>query len=182
ISDAGDCLKEIARERVDCLQMSAVDQQRSLMELRKRGNPVLFEVQRHGSWPARRRMSVEHVSDFGKPVVERGRESWKLRHQPLTVELPHFRKTLPPALGRAGQLRKLLDQAPPGVVRLPCFVAIDLRAVEQTTKTREHLRGLSPERLHLRIMRFTDCRREIAGGELTMDGHQPADCVLKDFT
>src|SRR5262249_15683667 len=161
--------------------MSAVDQQRSLVELRKRGNPVLFEVQRHGSRPARRRMPVEHVSDFGETAVELGSESWKLRHQPLTVELPHLRKTLPPALGRAGQLRKLLDQTPPGAVRLPCFVAVDLRAVEQTTKTREPLRGLSPERFHLHIMRFTDCRREIARGELTMDGYQPADCVLKDF-
>src|SRR5262249_31698984 len=102
ISDAGDCLEEIARERVGWLELSAVDQQRSLVELRKRGNPVLFEVQRHGSRPARRRMPVEHVSDFGETAVELGSESWKLRHQPLTVELPHLRKTLPPALGRAG--------------------------------------------------------------------------------
>ena len=44
IPDAGDCLEEIARERVNCLQMSAVDQQRSLVELRKRANPALLEV------------------------------------------------------------------------------------------------------------------------------------------
>src|SRR5262245_21592554 len=105
-------------------------------------------------------MPVEHVSDFGEPAVELGSQCWKLRHQPLTIELPHLRKTLPPALGRAGQLRKLMDQAPPGVVRLPDFVAVDLRAVEQITKTGQHLRGLSPESLRLRVMlRFTDCRR-----------------------
>src|SRR5215467_8187702 len=120
-------------------------------------------------------MPVEHVSDFGEPPIEFGSKSWKLRHQPPTVELPHLRKTLPPTLGRASQLRQLLDQAPPGVARLPCFVAVDLRAVEQTTKTREHLRGLAPERFHLRIMRLARRRREIARGELTMDGHQPAD-------
>src|SRR5262249_19996197 len=53
---------------------------------------------------------------------------------------------------------------------------------EQTAKTREHLRGLSPERFHLHVMRFTNCRRQIERGELTMNGHQPADCMLKDFT
>ena len=67
-------------------------------------------------------------------------------------------------------------------MRLPYFVTVDFCAVEQTTKTRGHLRGLSPERFHLRIIRFNDCRCEIARGELTMDRHQPADCVLKDFT
>src|SRR5215470_16692486 len=127
-------------------------------------------------------MPVEHVSDFGEPPIEFGSKSWKLRHQPPTVELPHLRKTLPPPLGRAGQLRELLDQAPPGVLRFPCFVAVNLRAVEQTTKTRAHLRGLSPERFHLHIVRLTNCRREIARGELTMDGHQSADCIFKDFT
>jgi hypothetical protein len=64
-------------------------------------------------------MAIEHISDFAEPAVEFDSESWKLRHRPLTVELPHLRKTLPQALGRGGQLRKLLDQAPPDVVRLP---------------------------------------------------------------
>src|SRR5262249_19853536 len=44
ILDAGDCLEKIRWERVDCLQMSAVNQQRSLVELRKRGTPALLEV------------------------------------------------------------------------------------------------------------------------------------------
>src|SRR5215470_10643311 len=107
-------------------------------------------------------MPVEHVSDFGEPPIEFGSKSWKLRYQPPTVELPHLRETLPPPLGRAGQLRELLDQAPPGVLRFPYFVAVDLRAVEQTAETREHVRGLSPEPFNPHIMRFTDCRREIA--------------------
>src|SRR5262245_49946058 len=107
-------------------------------------------------------MPFEHMSDFGEPPIELGSESRKLRHHPPTVELPNLRGTLPPPLGRAGQLRELLDQAPPSVLRFPHFVAIDLCAVEQTTKTREHLRGLSPQRFHLHVMRFTGCPREIA--------------------
>src|SRR5262249_23506432 len=58
----------------------------------------------------------------------------------------------------------------------------ELRAVEQAGKTGGPRRGLAPERFYLHIRRFTDGRREIVRDELTMDGHQPADCILEDFT
>jgi hypothetical protein len=49
-------VKEIERELVDIVQMAAVQEKRSLVELRKRGDPSVFEVQPHGSGPALRRM------------------------------------------------------------------------------------------------------------------------------
>src|SRR5450631_603060 len=75
-----------------------------------------------------------------------------------------------------------MDQAPPRVAGLPNLVAVDLRAVEQTTKTRQHLRGLAPEGFWARIMGFTDSRREIVRGELAMRGCEPTGCILEDFT
>ena len=65
---------------------------------------------------------------------------------------------------------------------LPYFVAVDLRAVEQTTKTRQRLRGLSPEGFQARIVGFADGRRQIVRGELTMRGREPAGCILEGFT
>src|SRR6516162_3375550 len=115
------------------------------MELRKRDDSTFVEVQRHRSRPALRRVSLEHASNFGEPVVELHSELWKLWHQPLTVEVPHLCESLPPAFGRTDQLRKLINQTSPGVTGLPYFVAVDLRAVEQTAKTCQHLRGLSPD-------------------------------------
>ena len=61
---------------------------------------------------------------------------------------------------------------------LQYFVAVDLRAVEQTTKTRQHLRGLSPEGVWPRIAGFTDGRRELVRGELAMGGYELTDSVL----
>src|SRR5215472_7842186 len=75
-----------------------------------------------------------------------------------------------------------MDQAPPRVAGLPYFVAVELRAIQQTTKTREHLRGLSLECLWSRIMGFTDGRREIVRGALAMRDCEPTDCILEGFT
>src|SRR5215467_8426882 len=151
------------------------------MELRERGDTTFVEVQRDGSRPALRRVSLKHAFNFGEPMVELYSELWKLWHQPLTVELPHLCKTLPPAFGRTGQLRKLIDQISPSVTGLPYFVAVDFRTVEQTAKTCQHLRDLSPDSFCARAMRFSNCRREIARGELAMSGREPADCILKSL-
>ena len=75
-----------------------------------------------------------------------------------------------------------MDQAPPRVAGLPYLVAVNLRAVEQTTKTRQHLRGLSPEGCWAGVVGFTEGRREIVRGELAMRGHEPTDCILEGFT
>ena len=182
VPDVGDRLKKIARELVDFLQVTAIEEERGPVERRKRSHPLVFEVQRHRNRPALRRTPLQHAPDFGEPAVELTSEFCKLRNQPLAVDLPHVCRTLPPAFRRAGQLRKLMDQAPPRVAGLPYFVAVDLRAVEQTTKTRQHLRGLSPEGFWARIVGFTDGRREIVRGELAMRGREPTDCILEGFT
>ena len=127
-------------------------------------------------------MALQHASDFGEPAVELAGEFCKPRNQPLAIDLAHLSRTLPAAFRRAGQLSKPMDQAPPRVAGLPDFVGVDLRAVEQITKTRQHLRDLSPEGLWVRVMGFTDGRREIVRGELAMRGREPTDCILEGFT
>src|SRR6516164_7315070 len=114
--------------------MTAIEEERSLAERRKRSHSLIFEVQRHTSRPALRGTPLQHASDFGKPAVELGSEFWELRHQPLTVVLPDVCEALPPSFERAGQLRKLMDQGPPRAAGLPYFVTIGLRAVQQATK------------------------------------------------
>src|SRR6516164_8656696 len=126
-------------------------------------------------------MPLQHAVDFGEPVIELGSKFWKLRQQPPKVELPDLRETLPPAFGRAGQLRQPMDQAPPCMAGLPYVVAVDLRAVEQGTKTRQPLRALSPEGFCARVRRFAHCRREIARGELATSGHEPTDRILESL-
>src|SRR5262245_54473116 len=106
-------------------------------------------------------MPLQHAFDFGEPVVELAGEVCQLRYLLPTLRLPHTSRSLPAAFFHAGQLRKLMDQAPPRVAGFPYFVAVHLRAIQQTTKTREHLRGLSPQGLWPRIMGFTGGRREI---------------------
>ena len=162
--------------------MTAIEEERSLAERRKRSHSLIFEVQRHSSRPALRGTPLQHASDLGEPAVEFSSEFWKLRHQPLTVVLPDVCEALPPSFERAGQLRKLTDQGPPRAAGLPYFVAVDLRAVEQAAKTRQHLRGLSSEGFWARVRRITDCRREIVNCELAMSGREPTDCILKGFT
>src|SRR5262245_53379163 len=124
-------------------------------------------------------MPLQHAADLDEPVIEPGSEFRKLRQQPPKVELPDLRETLPPAFGRADQLRQPMDQAPPCVAGLPYVVAVDLRAVEQAAKTRRPLRALSPEGFFAHVRRFTDCRREIARGELALSGHEPKDRILE---
>src|SRR5215472_4051614 len=124
-------------------------------------------------------MPLQHAADFGEPVIELGSEFWKLRQQPLKIELPDLRETLPPAFGRAGQLRQPMDHAPPCVTGLPYVVAVDLRAVEQGTKTRQPLCALLPEGFCVLVRRFDHYRREIARGELAMSGHEPTDRILE---
>jgi hypothetical protein len=182
VPEVGDGLKKTARELVDFLQVTAIEQERGPVERRKRSHPLVFEVQRRRNRPALRRTPLQHAPDFDEPAVELTGEFCKLRNQPLAVDLFHLCRTLPPAFRRAGQLRKLMDQAPPSVAGLPHFVAVDLRAVEQTTKTRQHLRGLPPEGFQARIVGFTDGRRQIVRGELTMRGREPTDCILEGFT
>src|SRR5215475_14880407 len=47
---------------------------------------------------------------------------------------------------------------------------------------REQLRSLAPQRFYFHTLRFADgLLREIVRDELTMDGHQPSDCVLESF-
>src|SRR5262245_65223879 len=75
-----------------------------------------------------------------------------------------------------------MDQAPPRAAGLPYVVAVDLHSVEQATKTRLHLHGLSPEGFRAGVMGFTDRRRENLGGELPMRGREPTDCILEGFT
>ena len=181
VPDVGDRRKEIARELVDFLQMTAIEQERRPLERRKRGHPLVFEAQRHGNRPALRRMPLQHASDFGQPAVELAGDFCKHRNQPLAVELPHVCRTLPPAFQCGGQLRKPMDQAPPRPAGLPDFVAVDLRTVEQISKTRQHLRGLLPEGLGPHHG-FTDGRREVVRGELALRGREPTDGILEGLT
>src|SRR6516225_9817465 len=111
-------------------------------------------------------MPLQHAADFGEPVIERGGEFRKLRQRPPKVEVPDLRAALPQAFGRAGQLRQAMDQASPCAAGLPYVVAVDLRAVEQASKTRQPLRALSPEGFRVRVRRSAVSRREIARGEL----------------
>ena len=97
VPDVGDRLKEIARELVDFLQVTAIEEERGPVERRKRSHPLVFEVQRHRNRPALRRMPLQHAPDFGEPAVELTGEFCKLRNQPLAVDLPHVCRTLPHA-------------------------------------------------------------------------------------
>src|SRR5262245_57730285 len=127
-------------------------------------------------------MPLQHAADLDEPVIEPGSEFRKLRQQPPKVEFPDLRETLPPTFGRAGQLRQPMDQASPCVAGLPYVVAVDLRAVEQATKTRLHLHDLSPESFRAGVMDFTDRRRENLGDELALSGHEPTDRILEGLT
>ena len=90
-------LKELARELVDFLQVTAIEEERGPVERRKRIHPLVFEVQRHGDRPALRRAPLQHASDFGEPAVELASEFCQLRNQPLAVGLADVCRTLPPA-------------------------------------------------------------------------------------
>jgi hypothetical protein len=72
VSNVGDCLKDIPRELVDFLEVTAVEEKRGPMELRKRDDPSLFEAQRDTNRPALRRMPLQHAFDVGEPVVKLG--------------------------------------------------------------------------------------------------------------
>ena len=97
VADVGDRLEEIARELVDFLQVTAIEEERGPAERRKRSHPLVFEVQRHRNRPALRRTPFQHASDFGEPAVKLASEICQLRNQPLGVDLPHVGRTLPAA-------------------------------------------------------------------------------------